>query len=131
LDTARYKVAKSPHLSTREYARIVARWVESIGLDASAYGTHAMRRTKATLIYRRTKNALVEMIGIPAAFGLLRRMRVRSILSITGIMPSDTTMSGRFVPIAIRTIFSSAKSHGFSVFKSKWQTRSSVGVVAI
>ncbi len=50
------RVAKSPHLSTRQYARILARWVESIGLDASAYGTHTMRRTKATLIYRRTKN---------------------------------------------------------------------------
>ncbi|MBK4735492.1 tyrosine-type recombinase/integrase [Noviherbaspirillum pedocola] len=50
------RVAKSPHLSTRQYARIVAGWVESIGLDASAYGTHTMRRTKATLIYRRTKN---------------------------------------------------------------------------
>jgi integrase len=50
------RVAKSPHLSTRQYARIVARWVESIGLDASAYGPHTMRRTKATLIYRRTKN---------------------------------------------------------------------------
>ena len=50
------RVAKSPHLSTRQYARIVSSWVESIGLDASAYGTHTMRRTKATLIYRRTKN---------------------------------------------------------------------------
>jgi integrase len=43
-------------LSTRQYARIVARWVKSIGLDASSYGTHTMRRTKATLIYRRTRN---------------------------------------------------------------------------
>jgi integrase len=50
------RVAKLPHLSTRQYARIVACWVESIGLDASSYGTHTMRRTKATLIYRRTKN---------------------------------------------------------------------------
>jgi len=47
---------KSPHVSTRQYARIVRRWVGSIGLDPSAYGTHTMRRTKATLIYRRTKN---------------------------------------------------------------------------
>ena len=47
---------KSPHVSTRQYARIVHRWVGSIGLDPSAYGTHTMRRTKATLIYRRTKN---------------------------------------------------------------------------
>ena len=50
------KVAKSPHLSTRQYARIVAAWVGSIGLHAASYGTHTMRRTKATLIYRRTKN---------------------------------------------------------------------------
>lgn len=46
----------SPHLSTRHYARIVHRWVREIGLDSSAYGTHTMRRTKAALIYRRTKN---------------------------------------------------------------------------
>jgi integrase len=50
------RVAKSPHLSTRQYARIVASWVRSIGLDTASYGTHTMRRTKATLIYRRTKN---------------------------------------------------------------------------
>jgi integrase len=50
------RVAKSPHLSTRQYARIVESWVASIGLDPAAYGTHTMRRTKATLIYRRTKN---------------------------------------------------------------------------
>jgi integrase len=47
---------KSPHVSTRQYARIVHRWVSSIGLDSSSYGTHTMRRTQATLIYRRTKN---------------------------------------------------------------------------
>ncbi|WP_246193173.1 tyrosine-type recombinase/integrase [Pseudoxanthomonas yeongjuensis] len=46
----------SPHLSTRQYARIVHRWVHEIGLDSSCYGTHTMRRTKAALIYRRTKN---------------------------------------------------------------------------
>ena len=46
----------SPHLSTRQYARIVDSWIADIGLDATAYGTHTMRRTKATLIYRRTKN---------------------------------------------------------------------------
>ena len=50
------RVANSPHLSTCQYARIVTSWVESIGLAPAAYGTHTMRRTKATLIYRRTKN---------------------------------------------------------------------------
>ena len=50
------RVRRSPHLSTRQYARIVNDWVRAIGLDPSAYGTHSLRRTKATLIYRRTKN---------------------------------------------------------------------------
>ena len=49
------RIKKSPHLSTRQYARIVESWVASIGLDP-AYGTHSLRRTKATLINRRTKN---------------------------------------------------------------------------
>lgn len=43
-------------LSTRQYARIVHAWVASIGLDPHMYGTHSMRRTKAALIYRQTKN---------------------------------------------------------------------------
>src|SRR5579863_7904263 len=46
----------SPHLSTRQYARIVHQWVREIGLNSAAYGTHTLRRTKASLIYRRTKN---------------------------------------------------------------------------
>lgn len=50
------RIHTSPHLSTRQYARIVGTWVRQIGLDPSAYGTHTMRRTKPTLIYRRTKN---------------------------------------------------------------------------
>src|SRR3546814_2882174 len=43
-------------LSTRQDARIVKGWVQAIGLDPAMYGTHTMRRTKASLIYRRTKN---------------------------------------------------------------------------
>lgn len=50
------RLHESPHLSTRQYARIVQGWVREIGLDPSAYGTHTLRRTKASLIYRRTKN---------------------------------------------------------------------------
>ena len=46
----------SLHLGTRQYARILGHWVEELGLDRADYGTHSMRRTKATLIYRRTKN---------------------------------------------------------------------------
>lgn len=50
------RINDSPHLSTRQYARIVHHWVEEIGLESGSYGTHTMRRTKASLIYRRTRN---------------------------------------------------------------------------
>jgi integrase len=46
----------SPHLSTRQYARLVRDWVSAIGLDPLGYGTHSLRRTKAALIYRKTGN---------------------------------------------------------------------------
>ena len=45
----------SDHLSTRQYARIVKGWVKAVGLDPACMA-HTMRRTKAPLIYRRTKN---------------------------------------------------------------------------
>jgi integrase len=45
-----------PYLSTRQYARLVHRWIDSIGLESASYGTHSMRRTKATQIYRKTGN---------------------------------------------------------------------------
>jgi|TARA_R110000744_G_scaffold91550_1_gene177543 integrase len=44
------------HISTRQYGLIVNRWVGMTGLPISAYGTHSLRRTKATLIYRKTGN---------------------------------------------------------------------------
>ncbi len=43
-------------ISTRQYARIVDEWITSIGLDRSAYGTHSLRRTKASIIYKQSKN---------------------------------------------------------------------------
>jgi len=46
----------SPHISTRQYGRLVHRWVQSIGLESASYGTHSMRRTKAAQIYRKTGN---------------------------------------------------------------------------
>ena len=50
------RIIKTSHLSRRQYSRIVDRWVSEIGLDSSQYGTHSLRRTKASLIYRKTKN---------------------------------------------------------------------------
>ena len=68
----------SPHLRTRQYARILEGWVQELGLDPAEYGTHSMRRTKATLIYRRTKNlrAVQLLLG-------------HSKLGIDGALPRD------------------------------------------
>ena len=43
-------------VTTRQYARLLSEWIASIGLDPKLFGTHSLRRTKATLIYRRTGN---------------------------------------------------------------------------
>lgn len=45
-----------PHLSTRQYARMVHKWISSAGLDDRCYGTHSLRRTKVAQIYRKTGN---------------------------------------------------------------------------
>jgi Phage integrase family len=67
------RIHESPHLGTRQYARILEGWVEELGLDPAAYGTHSIRRTKATLIYRRTKNirAVQLLLGHTKAESLL------------------------------------------------------------
>jgi integrase len=76
------RIHHSPHISTRQYARIVDRWVASIGLDPSAYGTHTMRRTKATLIYRKTKNLRAVQI-------LLGHSKLESTVRYLGIEVDD------------------------------------------
>lgn len=65
------RIRSSPHLSTRQYARIVDSWVERLGLNVASYGTHTLRLTKATLIYRRTKNlrAVQPLFGHTKTFG--------------------------------------------------------------
>jgi site-specific recombinase XerC len=50
------RLAKSPHVSTRQYGQIVHKWVAAIGPDSMVCGTHTMRPTKATLMHERTKN---------------------------------------------------------------------------
>jgi site-specific recombinase XerC len=44
------------HMSTRQYARLVDEWVSTVGLNRREYGTHSLRRTKASLIYKATGN---------------------------------------------------------------------------
>ncbi len=72
----------SRHLSTRQYARIVHRWVSSIGLDASAYGTHSMRRTKAAQIYKKTGNLRAVQI-------LLGHTKLESTVRYLGVEVGD------------------------------------------
>jgi integrase len=50
------RVHDQPHLTARQYARVMHGWIESAGMDGAAYGTHSLRRTKATQIYRKTGN---------------------------------------------------------------------------
>ena len=76
------RLAKSPHVSTRQYARIVHQWVAAIGLDPTVYGTHTMRRTKATLIYKRTKNLRAVQI-------LLGHTKLESTVRYLGIEVDD------------------------------------------
>ncbi|MCO4758089.1 MAG: tyrosine-type recombinase/integrase [Oceanospirillaceae bacterium] len=66
------------HMSTRQYARIVKRWITTIGLDVSAYGTHSMRRTKLALIHKRTKNlkAVQLLLGHTKLEGTVRYLGI-------------------------------------------------------
>lgn len=50
------RVDPDGHLSTRQYARLVDEWVTAVGLRPEDYGTHSLRRTKASLIYKATGN---------------------------------------------------------------------------
>ena len=69
-------------LSTRQYARLVSDWIKSIGLDPSLFGTHSLRRTKATLIYRRTGNLRAVQL-------LLGHTKVESTVRYLGVEVDD------------------------------------------
>ncbi len=76
------RVHGSPHITTRQYARIVHNWISEIGLDPSNYGTHSLRRTKASLIYKRTKNLRAVQI-------LLGHTKLESTVRYLGIDVDD------------------------------------------
>jgi integrase len=69
-------------MSTRQYARLVAEWIGSIGLDPRLFGTHSLRRTKATLIYRRTGNLRAVQL-------LLGHTKIESTVRYLGIEVDD------------------------------------------
>ncbi len=76
------RISSSEHLSTRQYNRILLGWIEALGLDTSLYGTHSMRRTKAYLIYQKTKN-------IRAIQLLLGHKKLESTVRYLGIEVDD------------------------------------------
>jgi integrase len=69
-------------MTTRQYARLVSEWVASIGLDPHIFGTHSLRRTKATLIYRRTGNLRAVQL-------LLGHRKIESTVRYLGIEVDD------------------------------------------
>src|SRR5260221_1612902 len=69
-------------ITTRQYARLVSGWIASIGLDPSFFGTHSLRRTKATLIYRRTGNLRAVQL-------LLRHIKIACTARYLGIEVDD------------------------------------------
>ena len=73
---------KEKSLTTRQYARLVSNWTAMIGLDASLFGTHSLRRTKATLIYRKTGNLRAVQL-------LLGHSKVESTVRYLGIEVDD------------------------------------------
>lgn len=76
------RITGSPHLSTRQYARLVRVWVQKAGLNASAYGTHSMRRTKAAQIYQKTGN-------LRAVQPLLGHTKIESTVRYLGVDVDD------------------------------------------
>lgn len=69
-------------MTTRQYARLVSEWVAAIGLDPRFFGTHSLRRTKATLIYRRTGNLRAVQL-------LLGHTKIESTVRYLGIEVDD------------------------------------------
>ena len=73
---------RNTHLTTRQYARLVSQWIAIIGLDASLYGTHSLRRTKSALIYRRTGNLRAVQL-------LLGHTKIESTVRYLGVEVDD------------------------------------------
>jgi integrase len=69
-------------LTTRQYARLVSDWVASCGLEPSVFGTHSLRRTKATMIYKRTGNLRAVQL-------LLGHTKIESTVRYLGIEIDD------------------------------------------
>jgi integrase len=79
-------------MTTRQYARLLSEWIASIGLDSKLFGTHSLRRTKATLIYRRTGNLRAVQL-------LLGHTQIESTVTYLGIEVDDALAIAEHVDV--------------------------------
>jgi integrase len=79
-------------ITIRQYARLVSEWIGSIGLDPKLFGTHSLRRTKATLIYRRTGNLRAVQL-------LLGHTKIESTVRYLGIEVDDALATAEQVDV--------------------------------
>ncbi len=79
-------------LTIRQYARLLSEWIAGIGLDPSLFGTHSIRRTKATVIYRRTGNLRAVQL-------LLGHTKVESTVRYLGVEVDDALIIAEQVDI--------------------------------
>lgn len=86
------RIHDSLHITTRTYGRIVERWVESIGLDSADYGTHSLRRTKASLLYKMRHNLREIQI-------LLGHKKIESTVQYLGITVEDALESSEHLDL--------------------------------
>jgi integrase len=76
------RIDHADHISTRQYARLVDEWVTAIGLRREDYGTHSLRRTKASIIYKQTGNLRAVQI-------LLGHTKIESTVRYLGVDIED------------------------------------------
>jgi site-specific recombinase XerC len=76
------RINHAAHISTRQYARLVDEWVAGVGLHSEDYGTHSLRRNKASIIYKRTGNLRAVQI-------LLGHTKIESTVRYLGVDIDD------------------------------------------
>ena len=76
------RIDRRTPMTTRQYARLLASWLRAIGLDPLAFGTHSLRRTKASMIYRRTGNLRAVQL-------LLGHTKIESTVRYLGVEVED------------------------------------------
>ena len=79
------RIDHSEHISTRQYARLVDEWVTAVGLRREEFGTHSLRRTKASIIYKATGNLRAVQI-------LLGHSKIENTVRYLGVEVEDALL---------------------------------------